>query len=123
MFSLRSGFQSLSHSLSFSDWLTPGSTPAADPSHVLEDARDAMLDVLGEDGRKNNAKLALRITAAPDALALWCQRPDLMTAASKLFGEAEAQRRMQAATVHFESLLPAAATPRRRRSPALGAAR
>jgi hypothetical protein len=119
MFWLRSGL----HSIPFSDWLASGSAPLADSSHALEDARDAMLDVLGDAGRKKNAKLALRISAAPDALALWCQRPDLMTAASRLFGEAEAVRRLAAATVHFESLLPAAAAPRRRRAVRAVAAR
>src|SRR3954467_9563100 len=87
MFWIRSGL----HSISISDWLTAGPAVAADPSAALEDARDAMLDALGDTGRRKRAMLALRIGSAPDAHSLWELRPDLMTVASQCYGEAEAR--------------------------------
>ena len=109
MFSLRSGF----HSLSIPDWFSPAAPAAPDPSQALEEAREAMLAVLGEAGRHRNARLARRIALACDPQSLWAMRPELMTAASKLVGEAEAHRRVLAATVPFQSLLPALAGSRR----------
>ena len=121
---LRSGLHSLSHSLPFSDWLGAPPAAPAGPSTMLEDARDAMLEVLDDVGRARNAKLVLRITAASDAHSLWALRPELMTAAARLHGEAEARRRIAAATVHFETLLPAATESQRRRPAArMGASR
>lgn len=116
MFFLRSGF----HGLSVSDWLTPGPAALPGPSDLLEEARDAMLAVLGDAGRKKNARLALRIAGARDAHSLWATRPDLMTATSRLLGEAEAHRRLVAASVHFDSLLPGVTGSRRRRAPLTG---
>ena len=116
MFSLRSGF----YSLSISDWLTPAPAAAPHPGQALDEARGAMLAVLGDAGRNTNARLARRIALARDAQSLWAMRPELMTAASKLVGEAEAHRKVLAATEHFESLLPALAGSRRRRAPLTG---
>ena len=119
MFWLRSGL----HSLSISDWLTTGSAVLSEPSDVLEDARDALLEVLGADARKKNSRLVLRIEGAQDAQSLWALRPDLMNAASRLYGEAEARRRLAQATVHFDTLLPTATGARRRRAAGVGASR
>ncbi len=119
MFSLRSGFSGLS----ISDWFSPAPPATPDASEALEQARDAMLAVLGEAGRTRNARLALRIGLACDAQSLWAMRPELMTEASKLIGEAEAHRRLVAATVSFESLLPALAGGSRRPHARLTAAR
>ncbi|HEY8049934.1 MAG TPA: hypothetical protein VIE63_12220 [Ramlibacter sp.] len=119
MFWIRSGL----HSISISDWLTTGHAVLSDPSDVLEDARDAMLDVLGDDAQKKQSKLVLRIESAQDAQSLWALRPDLMNAASRLYGEAEARRRLARATVHFDTLLPTATGARRRKASGVGASR
>lgn len=109
MFSLRSGFSSLP----LSDWFTSAPAALPGPSQGLEDARQAMLALLREAGCDRNGRLERRIALAADAQSLWAMRPELMAAASKLLGEAEAHRRVLAATVHFEDLLPTVARRRR----------
>ena len=101
MFWIRSGL----HSISISDWLTAGPVVVPDPSAALHDTRQAMLDALGESGARKRASLALRIMKAQDAQALWALRPELMTAACQLHGEAEASRRLARVTLHFPSHL------------------
>ena len=118
MFWIRSGL----HSISISDWLTAGPMVMADTPAALGDVRDAMLDVLGAAGERKYATLALRIRKAGDALSLWALRPDLMTAACRLYGEAEARRRLGELSRHFEALVPGACASRARgaRAAALG---
>jgi len=105
MFWIRSGL----HSISISDWLTAGPAVAAAPTADLEDAREAMLEALGDAGAKKRATLALKIRSAPDAPSLWSLRGDLMTVVSQLHGELEGRRRLAAVTAEFEGLLPVAA--------------
>jgi hypothetical protein len=119
MFWIRSGL----HSISISDWLTAGPAVMPDPSESLEDAREAMLEALGDAGRRKRATLALRIHSAADAASLWALRPEVMTAACQLYGESEARKRMAQATPYFESLMPAAAASRKRRAAGAGATR
>lgn len=113
MFWIRSGL----HSISISDWLTAGPAVAADPSAAIDDARQAMLDALGDTGATKRATLALRIRAARDIHSLWNLRTDLMTATSQLYGESEARKRLATASAAFEGLLPQARplTSRRRK--------
>ena len=101
MFWIRSGL----HSISISDWLTAGPAVAADPGAAVEDVRQAMLDALGETGSKKRATLSLKIRCAPDVQSLWALRAELMTAVSQLHGEAEARRRLAAATSAFHGLV------------------
>ena len=119
MFWIRSGL----HSISISDWLTAGPSVVPDPCETLGEARDAMLDVLGLSGEKKHATLALRIRKAPDMHSLWAMRPDLMTAACKLYGEAEARRKLSHVTTHFDGFLPAAPGARNRKAVGVGASR
>jgi hypothetical protein len=118
MFWIRSGL----HSISISDWLTAGPAVVPDAGAALEDARDALLDVLGEAGRRRRATLTLRNNTAEDAATLWALRTDVMTLACQIHGESEARRRMSEATACFEGLVPAAAQ-RKRRPVTAGAAR
>jgi hypothetical protein len=118
MFWIRSGL----HHISISDWLTAGPGVVPDASGALGDAREAMLDILGDSGEKKHPTLALRIRKAPDMHALWAVRPDLMTAACKLFGEGAARRKLSHVTTYFEGILPAATT-RRRKAVGAGASR
>ena len=118
MFWIRSGL----HSISISDWLTAGPTVTPVAPEPLDDAREAMLDVLGDAGEKKHATLALRIRKAADMHSLWAIRPDLMTAACKLFGESAAHRKLSHVTTYFEGILPAA-TARKRKTAGVGASR
>lgn len=116
MFWIRSGL----HAVSISDWLTAGPSVAADPASATEDARDAMLEALGSDDTKKHMALAMKIRNARDIHALWALRPELMTAVSHAHGESEARKRLAAATVPFESVLPeAGALTRQRRGHAM----
>jgi hypothetical protein len=110
MFWIRSGL----HSISISDWLTAGPTVADDPSAAIEDARQAMLEALGEAGAKKRASLALMIRTAADARSLWELRSELMTVVSQLYGEAEGRRKLAAASEPFQGLLPQACALTRR---------
>ena len=105
MFWIRSGL----HSISISDWLTAGPAVAADPAAGIEDARESMLEALGEAGARKRAALALKIRSAPDVQSLWSLRGDLMTIVSQLHGESEGRRRLAAVTAQFDGLLPVAA--------------
>lgn len=104
MFWIRSGL----HSISISDWLTAGPLVVPDAGAALDDAREAMRHALGEMGERRNATLALKVRKAPDMPSLWALRPELMTAVSRLHGEAEASRRLAHVTTYFEGLLPGA---------------
>ncbi|HUR88239.1 MAG TPA: hypothetical protein VMZ74_04050 [Ramlibacter sp.] len=119
MFWIRSGL----HSISISDWLTAGPAVVPDPVETIGDAREAMLGMLAPQGERKYATLALRIRKAPDVHSLWALRPDLMNAACQLYGEGEARKRLVRVTAHFETLLPAAATPRKRKASGVGASR
>jgi hypothetical protein len=118
MFWFRSGLHGIA---SISDWLTAGPSPVPDTSARLEDARDALLEALGDAGRRKRASLALRLENAPDVSTLWALRTEVMGIAGQVYGESEARRRVDQATACFEELLPAAA-PRKRRL-AAGASR
>ena len=111
MFWIRSGLQGMS----ISDWLTAGPAVAADPANGLEDAREALIEALGEAGGRKRAALLHRIANAPDVHALWAIRPEVMAAVSHESGESEGRRRLARATRKFEGLVPAAALTSARR--------
>lgn len=117
MFWIRSGLQGMS----ISDWLTAGPAVVASPPATLEEAREAMIQALG-DAAARRATLHLRIRSAADARALWELRQDVMNAVSHMHGESEGRRRLAAVTEKFEGLLPvASATRRPRAAPAVAA--
>ena len=104
MFWIRSGLQHMS----ISDWLTAGPAVAADPSAALEEAREALLEALGDAGGRKRATLALRVRNAVDARTLWELRTDVMNAVAQAHGEWEGRRRLEQVTAKFEGLLPVA---------------
>lgn len=111
MFWIRSGLQSIS----ISDWLTAGPAVMADPANGLEDAREALLEALGDAGGRKRATLQLRLHNAPDVHVLWALRPEVMEAVAHAHGEAEARKRLARATDKFEGLVPAPALTSARR--------
>lgn len=83
----------------------------ADPTlSVLEDAvedvREAMLALLGEDGATRHASIHRRIRYAVDIQALWYLRGDLMGALATVHGESGARARVGTITEMFHGLLP-----------------
>ena len=113
MFWIRSGLQSMS----ISDWLTAGPAVVSDPSAALEEAREAMLDALGDAGGRRRLSLLMRIQKAADARSLWELRTEVMNAVSQAYGESIGRRRLAQVTSCFEGLLPQAAlTSSRRRN-------
>lgn len=115
---IRSGL----HSISISDWLTAGPAIAEESPRTLDRAREAMLEALGDAGRKR-ASLQLRILSAADARSLWELRQEVMNAVSHMYGESEGLRRLAQVTERFEGLLPVASALRRRRVAASAEAR
>jgi hypothetical protein len=118
MFWIRSGLQSMS----ISDWLTAGPVVVADPSAALEEAREAMLDALGDAGGRRRLSILMRIQKAADARALWELRSEVMNAVSQADGEAEGRRRLAQVTPCFDGLLPAASLTSARRRHRMAAA-
>ena len=108
---IRSGLPSIS----ISDWLGAGPVVASGPANGLEDARDALLDALGDAGGTRRESLLRRIASAPDVHALWAMRPEVMNASAHAHGESEGRRRLALASGKFEGLVPAAALTSRRR--------
>ncbi len=72
-----------------------------------EDIREAMLNLLGDDGPRQHPHLTRRIRYAADIQALWYLRGDLMAALATAHGEAGARERVQTITNMFRGLLPA----------------
>ena len=75
-------------------------------AHRVDDIRVAMLDMLGEQGIQQYPRVARRIRASGDALALWYARADLMAALAGLHGEQRARTRMVSLSAMFEGMLP-----------------
>ena len=72
----------------------------------IEDIREAMLAVLGDDGAKRFPAATRRIRYATDIKDLWYLRGDLMAALAGLQGEAVARERIAAINTQFQGLLP-----------------
>jgi hypothetical protein len=72
----------------------------------IEDIREAMLSVLGENAPKRFPQLTRRIRYATDVQALWYLRGDLMAALSSMHGEMVARQKVAAVTAQFNGLLP-----------------
>jgi hypothetical protein len=85
-----------------------GASMAAPPRGPvpLEAIRQAMLDLLHEEGCQTFPHVERRILLAADLQALWYLRSDLMAALSYLQGERIARQNLQHITDMFEGALP-----------------
>src|SRR3954469_8326559 len=72
----------------------------------IEDIREAMLALLGDDGPRQYPQVIRRIRYAADIQGLWYLRGDLMAVLSTFHGESEARRRVSGITDMFDGLLP-----------------
>ncbi len=87
--------------------------PSEDHVHLaMERIREAMLDLLGEEGQAAYPAFVRRVRFAADPQALWFARSDLMGALAAQHGEAWARERLESVTVMFSGLLPASLQPR-----------
>jgi hypothetical protein len=90
-----------------SDWFSQPreAQPVAQPQR-MEALHRAMLAALGEAGLSSHLRLALRIRATTDPLALWFLRAELMTALSLQHGEPSARETVAGLGALFHGLLP-----------------
>ena len=72
----------------------------------IEDIRDSMLFILGEDGAKQFPQATRRIRYATDIKDLWYLRGDLMAALAGLHGESSARQKIASINNQFQGLLP-----------------
>ena len=72
----------------------------------LEDIRESMLFVLGDDGAKQYTATTRRIRYATDIKDLWYLRGDLMAAIAGIHGEAVAREKIASINAQFQGLLP-----------------
>lgn len=72
----------------------------------LEDIREAMLELVGEDGSRRFPQITRKIRYADDLQVLWYLRGDLMATLASMHGEAVARERIEALTELFQGLLP-----------------
>lgn len=72
----------------------------------MEDIRDSMLFILGEEGAKQFPQATRRIRYATDIKDLWYLRGDLMAALAGLHGEAAARQKIASINNQFQGLLP-----------------
>lgn len=78
----------------------------------IEDIREAMLELLGEEGAHQYPQVTRRIRYAGDVQGLWYLRGDLMAVLAALHGEVRARERVAAISDMFEGLLPASLASR-----------
>lgn len=78
----------------------------------LEDIRDAMLLVIGDDGAKRYPQATRRIRYATDIKDLWYLRGDLMAVLAGLHGEVAARQMIASINAQFQGLLPGGLTSR-----------
>jgi hypothetical protein len=72
----------------------------------IEDIRETMLGMLGDDGPRQFPHVTRRLRYAGDVQGLWYLRGDLMAVLATLHGEIEARRRIDSITLMFDGLLP-----------------
>ena len=78
----------------------------------MEDIREAMLALLGEDGTRRFANVTRRVRYANDVQGLWYLRGDVMAALAATQGEASARQKVQQITGMFQGLLPGSLSSR-----------
>jgi hypothetical protein len=97
------------HSLRSSIYGLLGNPPAPSESTLengIEDIREAMLNLLDEDGFRRFPHVTRRIRYAGDVQGLWYLRGDLMAALAAIHGETSARESIRAVTDMFSGLLP-----------------
>jgi hypothetical protein len=72
----------------------------------IEDIRESMLFVLGDNGAKQFPQATRRIRYATDIKDLWYLRGDLMAALAGLYGEVVARQKIASINAQFQGLLP-----------------
>ncbi len=72
----------------------------------LEDIRESMLSVMGDEGVKRFPQATRRIRYATDIKDLWYLRGDLMSAVAAMRGEAAARESIASINAQFQGLLP-----------------
>jgi hypothetical protein len=72
----------------------------------LEDIRESMLDILGDEGARQSPQITRRIRYATDIKDLWYVRGDLMAVLATLGGEAAARQQIASINAQFQGLLP-----------------
>ena len=83
------------------------SAPSKDEVNQRMDAiRQAMLELLGDQGQADHPSLVRRVRHARDVQALWYARSDLMGALAGLSGEARARQQVDSVTELFKGVLP-----------------
>jgi hypothetical protein len=73
---------------------------------ALEPVRQAMLNVLGDEGARLHPQLTRKLRYLHDAHALWYARAEMMAALSSLHGELKAVAMVQSLTPAFKGLVP-----------------
>ena len=84
-----------------------GSGPS--PEHVraaIERIREAMLELLGHEGRSAHPLLARRLEFATELQTLWYARSELMAIRASVRGEARARQEVEEITALFQGVLP-----------------
>lgn len=72
----------------------------------VEDVRETMLALLGEEGFKKFPALTRRLRYAADIQALWYLRGELMGALAAMSGERMAREQLASVTEMFKGLVP-----------------
>jgi hypothetical protein len=80
--------------------------PALPDESDTERLREAMLDMLHQDGSPTVSKLTHRILSAAGSRDLWYLRGDLMSVLSQRHGEARARDQIAALDPGFRAVLP-----------------
>ena len=82
------------------------SAPRVDDQTTMDQVREAMLAMTGEDAGERAAGLARRIRYATDLQALWFMRGELMHLLARIHGEAAAREKLDELSALFSHLLP-----------------
>ena len=84
------------------------SAPRVDDAASMDQIREAMLALAGNDPGERAAGLARRIRYATDLQALWFMRGELMQLLARNHGEAAAREKLDELSTLFTDLLPSA---------------
>lgn len=82
------------------------SSSRIDDAATMDQIREAMLEMTGDDPRDRTAGLARRIRYATDLQALWFMRGELMQLLARNEGELAAREKVDELTSLFTDLLP-----------------
>lgn len=79
---------------------------------TLNDIRQTMLRMMGDNGAQAYPVVQLRVTYADDVQDLWYLRGDVMAAVAAMHGEAVAREQLAEVSTMFKGLLPSGLTAR-----------